>query len=95
MSTPNPFEAAAIPFAVYVVTSLQTLVNSLDPNPIIAAQQLPGALQVLVGQVEMKFPSLAVSEFGALKTGVSSQLGNILTKLNALQSGGPAPAPAA
>ena len=86
MSTPNPFETAALPFAVYVVTSLQQLVNSLDPNPVIAAGQIPGALQVLLGQIEMKFPSLAAAEFGAAKGALSAQLGGVLTKLTALQA---------
>lgn len=89
MSTPNPFETAALPFAVYVVTNLQLLINNLDPNPIIAAGQLPGALQILVGQIEMKFPSLAAAEFGAAKGAVSSQLSGILTKLSSLQAAAP------
>jgi hypothetical protein len=83
VSTPNPFETAALPFAVFVVTSLQSLVNSLDPNPVIAAGQIPGALQVLL-------PSLAASEFGAAKGAISAQLGGVLTKLNSLS-----PTPAA
>jgi hypothetical protein len=94
MSAPNPFETAALPFAVYVVTSLQALVNSLDPNPVTAAGQLPGALQVLLGQIEMKFPSLAAAEFGAAKGAISTQLSGVLTKLNSLQAAAPA-APAA
>lgn len=92
MSTPNPFEMASLPFAVFVVTSLQSLVNSLDPNPVIAAGQIPGALQVLGGQIEMKFPSLAASEFGAAKGAVSAQLGGVLTRLAALS---PTPIPPA
>ena len=86
MSTPNPFETAALPFAVFVVTSLQSLVLSLDANPAIAAGQLPGALQVLLGQIEMKFPSLAAAEFGAAKGAINTQLAGVLTKLNSLQT---------
>ena len=86
MSDTNPFESAAIPFAVFVVASLQSMVNNLDPNPVIAAGQIPGALQVLLGQIEMKFPSLAASEFGAAKGAISTQLSGILAKLNSIQA---------
>lgn len=92
MTPPNAFESAALPFAIYVVTSLQSLVNSLDPNPVIAAAQIPGAIEVLLGQIKMKFPSLAAAEFGAAKTEVNTQLSSVLAKLSSLQSQTPAAA---
>jgi hypothetical protein len=81
---PNPFEVAAAPFAIFVVKSLQSLINSLNPDPVIAASQLPGAVEVLVGQVKMQFPSLAASEFGAVKTSVSADLDGVLAKLGTI-----------
>lgn len=81
--TPNAFERAAIPFAVFVIKSLQTVVQNLNPDPVIAAAQLPGAIEVLAGQIKMQFPSLAAAEFGAVKTAVSNDLDGLLTKLSA------------
>jgi len=86
MSTPNPFEQAALPFAIFVVKSIQSLIAGLNPNPVIAAGQIPGAFQVLLGQIEMQFPALASSEFGAAQTALNTQLAGILTKLSALQT---------
>jgi hypothetical protein len=90
MSAPNPFEQAALPFAKSVITNLQALVNGLNADPVIAAGQLPGALQVLLGQIQMQFPSLGSAEFGAAKTVVSTQLSGVLTKLDALSAAAPA-----
>jgi Transglycosylase SLT domain len=89
MSAPNPFEQAALPFAKSIVTSLQSLVNGLSSDPVTAAQQLPGALQILLGQIQMQFPSLGTAEFGAAKTVVSTQLGGVITKIDSLMTAAP------
>jgi hypothetical protein len=89
MSAPNPFEQAALPFAKSIVTSLQSLVNGLSADPVTAAQQLPGALQILLGQIQMQFPSLGTAEFGAAKTVVSTQLGGVITKIDSLMTAAP------
>lgn len=89
-STPNPFEVAAVPFAIFVVKSLQSLVNGLNADPVIAATQIPGAVEVLVGQVKMQFPSLAASEFGAVKSAVNADLDALAAKLAAIVPASPA-----
>ena len=94
VSNPNPFEQAALPFAVFVVKAIQSLIAGLNPNPVVAAGQIPGAFQVLLGQIEMQFPSLAASEFGAAQSALNSQLAGILAKLQAQQTAAPATPPA-
>lgn len=90
MSTsPNPFEIAAVPFAIFVVKSLQSLVNGLNPDPVIAAAQIPGAVEVMVGQIKMQFPSLAAAEFGAVKASVNAELDALNAKLAAIAPSAP------
>jgi hypothetical protein len=83
MSTPNPVVTAGIPELVSVLQSLQTFITNLGGDPASVAVKFPGALQVLLGSVEMQFPALASAEFGALQTDVNTKISGWITKLQA------------
>lgn len=65
MSTPNPVLVAAAPALVSILQSLKGFVANLGTDPAQVAIKFPGALQILLGQVELQLPAVAQAEFGA------------------------------
>lgn len=86
MSTPNPLEQAAIPSAIAILAAVQTFVSNLGPDPAKIPLTAPGALQVLLGTVELQGPALAVSEWGALQSAAGAKLAGWIASLKAKQS---------
>ena len=86
MSTPNPLEQAAIPSAVAILTAVQTFITNLGTDPAKIPLTAPGALQVLLGTVELQGPALAVSEWSAVQSAANSKLSSWITSLKAKQS---------
>lgn len=74
MSTPNPVLAAAEPALLAVLQSLQTFIANLGTDPMQVAVKFPGAVQVLLGNIELQLPVLAGSEFAALQGQVNAKL---------------------
>lgn len=74
MSTPNPVLAAAEPALLAVLQSLQTFIANLGTDPLQVAVKFPGAVQVLLGNIELQLPVLAGSEFAALQGQVNAKL---------------------
>lgn len=81
MSTPNPVVVAGAPSIIAVLQALQTFVTNLGTDPLQVSVKFPGALQVLIGSVELQLPVLASAEFGALQTDVNSKIAGWITKL--------------
>lgn len=82
MST-NPVVTAATPSLIAVLQALQAFILNLGTDPAQVAIKFPGAVQVLIGTVEMQFPALAGSELGALETDINSKIAGWITKLKA------------
>lgn len=74
MSTPNPIIMAAEPALLAVLQSLQTFIANLGTDPLQVAVKFPGAVQVLLGNIELQLPVLAGSEFAALQGQVNARL---------------------
>lgn len=83
MSTPNPIVAAAAPSLVAVLTALQTFIGNLGTDPAQVAVKFPGALQVLLGNVELQLPVLAVAEFSALQGDANAKIAGWIKSLQA------------
>lgn len=86
MSTPNPLEQAAIPSALAILTAVQTFVTNLGTDPMKIPLTAPGALQVLLGTVELQGPALASSEWSAVQSAAQSKLSGWINSLKAKQS---------
>lgn len=81
MSTPNPFEAAAAPSLIAVLTALQTFNANMGTDPTKWAVNFPGALQVLLGSVELQGPALAQSEASALMSAANTKIASWIASL--------------
>lgn len=84
MSTPNPFEVAAIPSAIAILKAAQGLIQNLGTDPAQIAAKFPGAVQVFLGTVEMQLPILATSEVGALNATAGTRIANWIASLEQL-----------
>lgn len=81
MTTPNPIVSAAVPSLVSVLQALQTFVANLGTDPAQVAVKFPGALQVLIGNVELQLPALAASEFTTLQADANTKIAGWITSL--------------
>lgn len=79
-------EAAAAPSLIAVLQAVQTFVGNLGTDPAQVAAKFPGALQVLVGSVELQLPALAAAEFATLQSTANSKISAWITSLQALAS---------
>lgn len=86
MSTPNPVVTAAAPALIAALEAIQTFVGNLGTDPAQVAIKFPGALQVLLGTIELQVPALATAELGALQTEVNGKIAALIAKLKASQS---------
>ena len=77
-------EAAAAPSLIDVLQAVQTFVTNLGTDPGQVAAKFPGALQVLVGSVELQLPALASAEFATLQSTANSKIAAWITSLQAL-----------
>lgn len=73
-TTPNPIVAAAVPSLVSVLQALQAFVTNLGSDPTQVAVKFPGALQILIGSVELQLPVLATSEFTTLQADANTKI---------------------
>lgn len=88
MSTPNPIlsaaESAAAPSLIAALQAIQTFITNMGTDPAQFALKFPGALQVLIGNLELQLPVLAASEITALQTEVNSKINGWISSLQAL-----------
>ena len=83
MSSPNPILVAAAPSLIAALQALQTFITNLGSDPLQVAVKFPGALQVLLGTIEMQLPGLASSEFGAVQTAANARIAALIASLEA------------
>jgi hypothetical protein len=83
-SVVTQIEAAAAPSLIQVLTAMQIFVGNLGTDPAQVAAKFPGALQVLIGSVELQLPALASAEFATLQGTANTKIGAWITSLKAL-----------
>ena len=81
MSTPNPVVTAAAPSLIQVLEAVQTFVINLGTDPQQVAAKFPGALQVLIGTVELQLPSLASAELSTVQGEVNTKIAGWIASL--------------
>lgn len=81
MSTPNPVVQAAGPALIAALEAIQQFVLNLGTDPMQVAVKFPGALQVLLGTIELQVPALATAELGALQTEVNTKIAALIAKI--------------
>lgn len=81
MSTPNPVVHAAGPSLIAALEAIQAFVVNLGTDPLQVAAKFPGALQVLIGTIELQVPALATAELGALQTEANAKIAALITKI--------------
>lgn len=79
-------EQAAIPTARALIAALKTFVTNLGPDPLKIPVTAPGALQVLLGSVELQAPALVSAEWSTLSTAALAQFAAWDSKLAAAQA---------
>ena len=82
----NPLETAAIPTAVAALNALSQFITNLGSDPAQVAAKFPGALQVLLGTLEMQVPGLAANEIAALQSAANQKIAGWISTLNKAQS---------
>jgi hypothetical protein len=73
-TTPNPIVSAAVPSLISVLQALQTFVANLGTDPVQVPAKFPGALQILIGSVELQLPTLATAEFATLQADANTKI---------------------
>jgi hypothetical protein len=82
-STPNPILVAAAPAIINALNAVNQFATDIGPDPTKWALMVPGALQKLLGTLEMQIPIVATAEGGALQTVVNAKVTELIAKLNA------------
>src|ERR1700761_21172 len=83
VSNPNPIVTAAIPSLINALEAIQTFVANLGTDPMQIPAKLPGALQVLIGTMQLQGPALATSELGALTAEANAKIASWINTLKA------------
>jgi hypothetical protein len=86
MSTPNPFEQAAIPTAIAALQAFQQFETDLGTDPTKWALNYPGAKLKFLGTLSLQLPVLAQAESGALMGAANTQISSWITTLKAAQT---------
>jgi len=77
----NPVVTAAAPSLIAVLQSVQAFISNLGTDPLQIPVKFPGALQVLIGTVEMQAPVLASAEFTTLQNEAIAKISGWITTL--------------
>ena len=92
MSNPNPVLVAAAPAIKNALLAVNQFAVDIGPNPAQWALLVPGALQKLLGTLEMQIPLVATGEAGALQAMVQQKVNELIAKLAAATGTALAPA---
>jgi hypothetical protein len=85
MSTPNPVLSAAAPTIVKALQEFQTALDTiLTGDPMQIPLRAGPAVGILVGQLQLLLPGLAVAETGVVQTDIDAKIGGLITKLQAM-----------
>lgn len=79
----DPVVSAAIPELVAAIKAIQNFITNMGTNPAQWTLKFPGAVQVLIGTVELQVPVLASAEAEALASDINSKLDGWVQKLQA------------
>jgi hypothetical protein len=77
----DPIVQAAVPSLVATLQALQAFLVNLGTDPAQVPVKFPGALQILLGSVELQFPALATAEMSALQTDANAKIASWITSL--------------
>lgn len=89
MSTPapNPILKAAAPTLITALQEFQTAMNTiLTGDPLQIGLRAGPATAILVGQLQLLLPGLAVAEQGVVQAEVNTKIGGLITQLQALNA---------
>lgn len=82
-SVGSTLEAAAAPSAIAILQAVQTFVTNMGVEPTKWVATFPGALEVLLGQIELQAPGLASAEAAALAALVNAKIASAISALQA------------
>jgi hypothetical protein len=96
MSSPNPILKAAAPTLILAIQDFKAAINTiLTGDPMQIPLRAGPAAAILVGQLQLLLPGLAVAETGAVQADVNAKLDGIVSQLQALNAPATTPAAAA
>lgn len=84
MSTPNPALVAAAPSLIAALQAVKQFIANLGTDPALVAAKLPGALQVLIGTVELQLPVIVTAEIGVVAPDLNTKLDGLIGNLQNL-----------
>jgi hypothetical protein len=85
VSTPNPVLVAAAPSLITALQEFQTALNTiLTGDPLQIPLRAGPAAAILVGQLQLLLPGLAVAETGVVQAEINTKIGGLITSLQAI-----------
>ncbi len=86
-SAPNPALVAAAPTLIQIATDVKQFLNTtLTGDPLQIPARAAAANLVLMGQIQLLFPELAVAEEAVMLNQANTGLDGIINKLKALSA---------
>jgi hypothetical protein len=87
MSTPsNPVLVAAAPTLISAITDLKACLNTiLTGDPLQIPLRAGPAAAILIAQLQLLLPGLAVAETGAVQAELNTKLDGLVTQLQAIK----------
>jgi len=71
----------AAPALIEVLKAVQQFVTNLGTDPAQVPVKFPGAVAVLLGQIELQIPVLASSELGAVQSQINAKIASLISSL--------------
>jgi hypothetical protein len=85
MSSPSPILVAAAPTLITALQEFQTALNTiLIGDPLQIPLRAGPAVAILVGQLQLLLPGLAVAETGVVQAEINTKIGGLITSLQAI-----------
>lgn len=82
---PNPVLVAAAPTLIQALQEIQNCINTiLTGDPMQIPMRAGPAAAILVGQLQLLLPGLAVAETGTVNAEINAKIGSLITQLKAL-----------
>jgi len=83
-TAPSPVLVAAAPSLIAALQALNTFITQMGTDPTQMPVKFPGALQVLLGSLELQLPALATSEITTLQATATSKIAAWIASLQKL-----------
>jgi hypothetical protein len=85
--TTNPILKAAAPTLITALQEFQTALNTiLTGDPMQIPMRAGPATAILVGQLQLLLPGLAVAETGVVQADINVKIGGLISQLQALNA---------